>query len=62
MTEKIIGDRLREIRKTLHLNQEVVAQRLHISIQTLSRYENNSRFPDSLFLQEFGRAYHINAN
>ena len=62
MTEKNIGDRLREVRKALHLNQEAVAQNLHITIQTLSRYENNTRFPDSLFLRKFGRVYRVNAN
>jgi transcriptional regulator with XRE-family HTH domain len=61
MTEKNIGDRLREVRKTLQLNQDAVAQKLHVTIQTLSRYENNTRFPDSVFLQEFGRAFRINA-
>ena len=62
MIEKNIGNRLRKVRKTLNLKQHAVAQTLDITIPTLSRYENNIRFPDSLFLQKFGRAYRVNAN
>ena len=62
MTKKDIGERIKIIRRFLNLNQETVAQKLQISIQTLSRYENGMRSPTSLFLQDFGKTYHINAN
>ncbi len=57
-----IGERLKTIRKFLHLNQDVVSQKVQVTNQTLSRYENGTRFPDSLFLQEFGRIFNVNAN
>lgn len=33
-----------------------------VSTQTLSRYENGFRSPDSLFLQKFCRLFSVNAN
>lgn len=62
MTEKTIGERIRAVRKSLRLNQGSVAEKLNVTIQTLSRYENGSRFPDSLFLQAFGQSFKVNAN
>lgn len=62
MKETTIGERLKTIRKSLKLYQQSVASKLQITSQTLSRYETSARFPDSLFLQEFGKTYHVNAN
>ncbi|MCK5056552.1 MAG: helix-turn-helix transcriptional regulator [Candidatus Aminicenantes bacterium] len=62
MTTETLGDRLRIIRKFLGLNQEVISQKLQITNQTLSRYEKNVRFPDSLFLRRFGILFNVNAN
>lgn len=62
MTKKNIGERIRTVRKSLRLNQGNVADKVHVTIQTLSRYENGARFPDSLFLQEFGKSFKVNAN
>ncbi len=57
-----MGKRLKTIRKFLHLNQEIVSQKMQITKQTLSRYENGIRFPDSFFLEKFGRLFNVNAN
>lgn len=62
MSLKSVGGRLKTIRKFLNLNQDIVSKKLNITNQTLSRYENNTRFADSQFLQEFGRLYNVNAN
>ncbi len=62
MVSKNVGNRLKTVRKFLGLNQDIVSKNLRITNQTLSRYENDTRFPDSQFLQEFGRLYNVNAN
>lgn len=62
MDSESIGDRLKVIRKFLELNQDEISKKLQVTNQTLSRYENGIRFPDSHFLQNFGRLYQVNAN
>lgn len=62
MNSESIGDRLKAIRKFLDLNQEDVSKKLQVTNQTLSRYENSIRFPDSQFLQKFGVLFNVNAN
>ncbi len=62
MGKESISSRLKTIRKLLKLNQDIVSQKLQITKQTLSRYENGTRFPDSLFLQKFGSLFKVNAN
>jgi transcriptional regulator with XRE-family HTH domain len=62
MSSETLGDRLKVVRKFLELNQEAVSHTLHITNQTLSRYEKGTRFPDSQFLQEFGSIFKVNAN
>ncbi|MFC2155805.1 helix-turn-helix domain-containing protein, partial [Acidobacteriota bacterium] len=62
MMTETVGERLRIIRKFFDLNQEAVSQKMQITNQTLSRYEKNVRFPDSLFLQKFGTIFNVNGN
>ena len=62
MSKDCIGYRLRTIRKFLNLNQDTVSEKMNITKQTLSRYENSTRFPDSIFLQHFGKIFKVNAN
>ncbi|MCK4764247.1 MAG: helix-turn-helix transcriptional regulator [Candidatus Aminicenantes bacterium] len=62
MGSESIGYRLKEIRKFLELSQDEISRNVEVTNQTLSRYENGARFPDSQFLQKFGREYNVNAN
>jgi len=62
MVRDEIGQRLRTVRISLCLKQGEVSQQLMVSTQTLSRYENGFRSPDSLFLQKFCRLFSVNAN
>lgn len=62
MGKEHIGIRLKTIRKLLNFNQDAVAQKLDITKQTLSRYEKGTRYPDSQFLQKFGRLFQVNGN
>jgi transcriptional regulator with XRE-family HTH domain len=62
MTEKNIAERIKAIRKHLQFKQEIVANLTHTTTQTLSRYEKGTRFPDSHFLEKFGKAFKVNAN
>ena len=62
MSTESIGDRIKYIRKSLNLNQDIVSKELQITNQTLSRYENGIRSPDSIFLQKFGKLFNVNAN
>jgi transcriptional regulator with XRE-family HTH domain len=40
------GERMREIRKGFGLNQKEMANKLHVSLSTLQRYEKSTKFPD----------------
>jgi len=57
-----LGQRLKTVRVFLRLKQGEVSQQLRVTKQTLSRYENGFRSPDSLFLQKFCRLFSVNAN
>ena len=41
-----IGERINHLRKTNNMSQEELAEKLHVSRQTVSRWENNSSQPD----------------
>lgn len=40
------GERIKEIRKDFGLNQKEMANKLHVSLSTLQRYEKSQKFPD----------------
>ena len=40
------GNRMKEIRKDFGLNQKEMANKLHVSLSTLQRFEKSSKFPD----------------
>jgi transcriptional regulator with XRE-family HTH domain len=55
------SDRLREIRKERKLNQREMAERFGVSLRSLQRYEDGSKFPDFVVLEklaEFGYNLH----
>ena len=41
-----LGDKLIELRKSLHLSQEEVAERLNVTRQTISKWETDQSMPD----------------
>jgi len=41
-----LGDRLMELRKSKHLSQEEVAEKINVSRQTISKWETNQSTPD----------------
>lgn len=57
-----IGEKFRKVRKNLKLTQEVVAKRLEIGPDVLSRLENSRRFPDMYLIQKFCQLFNISAN
>lgn len=56
---KILGDRLKELRKSRHLTQREVAERLGIGVSTLGMYEVGKREPDLDTLKALARFYNV---
>jgi len=54
-----IGKKLKDSRTKLQLSQEEVAEKLNITRQTLSNWENNKSYPDILNIIELSNLYPI---
>ena len=54
-----IGKKLKDSRTKLQLSQEEVAEKLNITRQTLSNWENNKSYPDILNIIELSNIYPI---
>ncbi|MCP0885733.1 helix-turn-helix domain-containing protein [Ligilactobacillus sp. WILCCON 0076] len=50
---------LKEKRKELHLTQEDVSKKLHVTRQALSNWENGKNYPDFLTLINLCKLYHL---
>lgn len=57
-----IGERLQYIRKRNNLTQEKAAEILGVSIETISRYENNRMFPSAHILMKICSLYSCSAD
>lgn len=57
------GDKIKELRKNKEWSQEYVADKLHISIGALSRYENGMFEPKSLSLvKDFATLFNVSTD
>ena len=54
-----IGQKLKEYRLKVNLSQDEVAEKLGITRQTLSNWENNKFYPDILYVIELSDLYNI---
>lgn len=54
-----IGKKLKSSRMNSKLSQEEVAEKLNITRQTLSNWENNKSYPDILYVLELSELYNI---
>jgi transcriptional regulator with XRE-family HTH domain len=54
-----IGERLRLIRKKNNMKLDETSVLFDVSVQTLSRYENDKRTPDNIFLEHFGKHFNV---
>ena len=41
-----LGNRIKELRKAQNINQDDLAERLYVSRQTISNWENDKSYPD----------------
>ena len=55
-----IGDRIKEIRKSLNFSQKDFANKLNIPISTLANYENNHRQPNIETLKNIANGLNVN--
>ncbi len=60
MTKSILGERITQLRG--ELSQKAFADKLNVSRNTLSRYENGDRTPDAEFLQKLIEEFRVDAN
>ena len=54
-----IGKKLREARLNKDLTQEVIAEKLNVSRQTISNWENEKSYPDIISVIELSNLYSI---
>lgn len=54
-----IGEFLKTLRKKKGLTQEQMAEKLHVSGRTISRWENGSNLPDISLLVEIGEFFNV---
>ena len=53
------GQRLKEIRKRNGLTQDAMAERLHVTRQAVSNWENNSNLPDLAMILQIAEAFSL---
>ena len=58
--KKETGKRIREIRKSLHLNQEAFSNSLHISSTSISEIERGKFYPNIELLGHLAKIYNVN--
>lgn len=56
------GEQIKNQRERLALTQQVVADNLHITRQTLSKWENNKSYPDLKMLLALSDLYHVSVD
>ena len=56
------GSRMRSVRRQADLTLEELAEKLQTTKATLSRYENNKRYPDINILKEIARVLDVDIN
>jgi Predicted transcriptional regulators len=54
-----IGEKLLQARKANQMNQEEVADRIFVSRQTISNWENEKSYPDIISIIKLSDLYHI---
>lgn len=53
------GQRLKEIRKRNGLTQDAMAERLHVTRQAVSNWENNRNLPDLAMILQIAEAFSL---
>ncbi|MCD7124745.1 helix-turn-helix domain-containing protein [Limosilactobacillus caviae] len=56
------GEQIKNQRERLALTQQIVADNLHITRQTLSKWENNKSYPDLKMLLALSDLYHVSVD
>lgn len=56
------GKRLRQLRKSIPLNQKQLATRIGVTPSLISSYENGSRFPSCEVLLQFSHVFHVSVD
>ncbi|MDN4865853.1 helix-turn-helix domain-containing protein [Priestia megaterium] len=54
-----LGDKLKELRKEHSYSQQQLAEKLHVTAQAISKWENNKSVPDIINLVQLSEAYNI---
>ena len=54
-----IGKQLKEARIKSHLTQEMVSEKINVSRQTISNWENEKSYPDIINIIELNNLYSI---
>lgn len=60
--ENYIGQTIRELRKERGITQEVLADAMGVSIQTVSKWESGSGYPDILLLGPLAQYFHVSTD
>jgi len=59
---KTFGERLAEFRKKCNMTQEDVGDKLGVSAQAVSKWENDTTLPDPMMLKKLADLYNVSLN
>ena len=59
MTNETLGARLQRLRKAKNMTQDEAAERLNVSPQAVSKWENDQSCPDIMLLPQIGELYGV---
>lgn len=62
MNQEKIGNFIKKIRIENKLTQKELAEKLGVTFQAVSKWENGKNIPDILILQEFSRLFNVDIN
>ncbi|MDB6354724.1 helix-turn-helix transcriptional regulator, partial [Trichococcus sp. K1Tr] len=54
-----LGNKLKELRKEHNYSQQQLAEKLHVTAQAISKWENNKSVPDIINLVQLSEVYGI---
>ena len=57
-----IGKTIKDLRTKMHITQQDFAETLNVSVQTISRWENDINYPDIFLLPKIASFFHVSTD
>ena len=59
MSGSNVGEYIKELRKEKNISQSELAEKLHISRQTISKWELGKSLPDSIMMKDLSKFFNV---